>query len=159
MLGAGERVSGNEERMMRHVRQHGVDDGALDGPDIGDRRSGPERRGDVPHHVLHGSDGNAEDHEIGFGHGFGRGVEDLAESEPAGFVARLGRSGVAGDPGGQPGPPHGMGDRRGDEAEADERDVVVGHQARTRTKSASVSVTRAQAAASPTVMRRASGKP
>ena len=137
------------------VRRDRGDHRALDRADVGDGGAGLQARRDLGGDLGHRADRHAEHHEIGALDRGGGGVEDLGEAEAGGLGAGGGAAGVAGDAdAGMPARRMRVADRGGDQAEADQRHPAVGHQARTFMKSATASATRAQASASPTVMRK-----
>ena len=96
MLGAGERMAGNELDMLWQVRRHRVDDRMLGRADIGHHCAGFQHRGDLGRHSTAGSDGNADDDKIGIARGLGRTFRNaVAEPQFDCPCAGLRRTGVS----------------------------------------------------------------
>ena len=157
MLGAGQRVAGDEVHALGQLRPHRRDHRGLDRAHVADRGAGRKVRRDLGGDRAHGAHRHAEDDEIGALDRRGGAVGDLGEAEPRRLRPGLGGAGIAGDAHRRAGAADGVADRGGDQPEPDQRHVPVAHQARTRTKAPMAAATRAQPSASPTVIRSAAG--
>ena len=156
------------------ARQHGAERGdhrALDRADVGDDRAGLQRRRDRAPDRLVGADRRAQDHAIGVAHRFreiGRVARRRARAlrrAPSASFERVGEH----DSPRRVLPPDRPRERRADQPDADDRQLVEDRLVERRpeplshdracTNSASASTTPRFASSDPTVSRRHSGSP
>ena len=160
LLGAGERVGGDEMHAFGDMRGHGIDHGALDRADIAHCGAGGEHGADFGGHGGHCAHGDAEHHQIGAFTGFGGAVADaVAKADVAGRLAGGLRAGIARHFARHARAFHRPEHRRGDEPEADQRHPVVDRGCRLGHSASPMNwpmawATRRQLGSSPTVMRR-----
>ena len=170
LLGASNRMPGDEVDAFRHMRRDIAHGGGLDRADVRDDRAFLQLRADGLRDGLVGSDGRAQDDEIGAAHGIGRiGVHLRNEAKLFGAFARCGCRGRADDFANQSGTAGGVTDRRADQADADQRQALehrparaghsIFHHAAPFRNCASAAMARLLSSSEPMVMRSALGKP
>ena len=96
MLGAGDRMGGDEMHARRQMRGHVAHDRALDRADIGNDGARLEMRRDLLGDLAAGADRNADDDEIGAGDRRGVGLDHLVGEPKLGDAPpRRGRARLA----------------------------------------------------------------
>jgi hypothetical protein len=162
LLGAGNRVAGNEMRMRRDMRRHLADHRGFGRADIGYNRARLEVAADFHGHGPGRADRNRHDHQIRIANQFGiRGVIAVPQFKRARGIKRC--SAPRGDRH-MPGKPLGCDDAsqgRTDEADADQGNGIehgLGHGYRAM-KVVSASMTPRLASSLPMVILSASGRP
>ena len=143
------------------MRADSIDHRPFDRSHVGQGRALFQRRGDFGGDIAHNADRNAENHKVSPRDGLGRGVANpVAQADLAGDVTGFGAAGMADNLGSHAGAADRMGDRSGDQSQPDQGNagIWVLHQ-RAPLNTAMAWTTRRQALSSPTVMRRASGRP
>ena len=163
VLGAGDRMAGNEMHASGHEPLAIADHGALDRADIGQDGARLEVRSDLLGDRTIGANRGAHDHQVRAAHGLGGRGEGLADQSEAqrGRPRRLAAR-VADDLARQSAAAHGMADRGADEADADQRDAFeqwLAHAGLRPRNSARAATTARLSASVPIVMRKACGSP
>ena len=161
---AGDGMRRHEMNLLRQMRGHLGDHRGLDRADIRDDGARFQRRGDRRGNLARGADGHAQDDAIGVADRLGRvGVIAVAKPELLGALQRLAGPAVDGDLADGAGLARGEGDRRADQADADQCQLLekrFGHHAAFALARKSRSADRAASLAStePMVMRKAFGR-
>ena len=161
MLGAGDRMAGNEMHALGQMRAHLAHDRALDGPDIGHDRPWAKRGRHLLRQLPAYADGRAQHDEIGIVRRLRRRrIDGIRQPQPQRRIAGLCRLRMAGNAARKPAAPDGMAQRRADQPQADQRDALehgLGHDR--PMNSASAATTRRLSSSVPMVMRRQLGSP
>ncbi len=93
MLGAGDRMAGDEMHALGHVRGHVAQHRALDRADVGQDGARLQARRHRLGERAAGADGRAEDHEVGVARRLRRRrIDGVDQAQPQRGVARLRRS-------------------------------------------------------------------
>lgn len=157
-----QRMSGNEMHIVWHMRRHLRDDRGLGGTDIGNDRAGFQMRCDLLRDTFRCADRDRNDDEIGILHGLRR-RDGVIRTERQ-FFRPFQRFLAAGGNRDMPRKPQFLdvaGNRRANEADADQRDAFehdLAHYA-CPINSVSAAMTPRLASSEPTVIRKALGKP
>ena len=161
MLGAGDGMAGDEMHALGHVGPHVAQHRALDRADVGQDGARAQVRTHRLRERAAGADGRAEDHEVGAARRLRRRRIDRAhQAQPQRGVARLLALRMADDGARQPAPPHGVGERRPDQPDADQRHALEHRRRHDRPrKLASAATTLRLSSDVPMVMRRQWGRP
>ena len=126
ILRAGHRMGGDKMNAIGQVRSHVADDRALDRADIRNSRAAHQMRSDLGGDFAAGADRHAYDHEIGAGDGGGAAFHDLIGKAKLGdTLARRGGAGSRHDLAHRSLRPRRAGNRRADQADADQSEAVV----------------------------------
>lgn len=165
MLGAGQRMAGNEMHAFRQMRRYRLHHGRLDRADIGDRRAGLQMRRDLRRDIGHGTHRHRQNHQICAFDRLGRRLADpIHKPDLQSHRPRLGRAGMADDLSRQTLFAHRQRHRAGDQPQPDQRDTLIDHAhagapAHVAMNWPMTCATRRHEASSPTVMRRQCGRP
>src|SRR6476469_2018726 len=166
MLGASDRVAGNEDGLRRKHGENLTDHRRLDRADLGDDGTFTKMRSHGFHRIGGGANRHGNEHKLGVLHRLRRGVGNgIAEAELLAAVVHLRGGVVADDAPGEPARLDAAGDRGADQPKPDDDNGVehwLGHcrfVPVASMKALSASSTARFSSSVPMVMRNASGKP